>query len=510
MGATSGSHQPNRIVPDTNPTFLPTAAVSRAMTRGEPPIVDRDRLSATPSHRVALDCLSAGIAAADPARLTRNAVSRAESTLTIGKKRYDLADYERVFVLGGGNAAGVVAKEVESILGAYSSGGVVVTDNPVETDRIDVLRGDHPVPSERGVEHTRELLSAAREADKNTLVLGVITGGGSALMAAPAAGIALTDLQSATDALLASGATISEINAVRKHLSAVKGGRLAATTQPATVHSLLISDVVGNDLSTIASGPFVGDETTVADALDVLDRYDFVVPESVTKRLREGLAGDDTVETPEPGDSVFDRVTTTIIGDNMVALQAAAACGKDAGFDPLILSSRIRGEAREAAKTQVAIAEESRATGHPLEPPAVIVSGGETTVTVRGEGVGGPNQEFVLSAAIELGARDGEHAETDSPESGAADDSDSVVVAAVDTDGIDGPTDAAGGIVDANTVGSGDTSLASASRALANNDAHPVLDAAGGLIHTGPTGTNVNDLRVIVVPETDGRSGRSE
>ena len=515
---------------DTDRILLSTATVNAIMTCGEPQIADREQLSATPAHRVALDCLSAGIAAADPARLTRTAVSRSGTTLTIDETPIDLTEYADVRVLGGGNAAGIVASEIESVLGEHGSGGVIVTDNPVKTDRIDVLRGDHPVPSERNVEHTCHLLSAARAADEDTLVIGIITGGASALLAAPAAGIALSDLQSATESLLASGASIDEINAVRKHLSAVKGGRLAAATQPATVRCLVVSDVVGNDLSTIASGPFVGDTTTVADALDVLERYNCVVPEPVNERLRRGLGADESIETPVPGDSVFDGVTTTIIGDNMVALRAAAECGADAGFEPLILSARIRGEAREAAKTQVAIAEQMRATGHPLEPPALIVSGGETTVTVHGEGVGGPNQEFVLSAAIELGERidkNGEHAavgERDMGDGDAAVDesdivgADPVVVAGVDTDGIDGPTDAAGGIVDTATLGSAGISLAEARRALADNDAYTLLADANALIHTGSTGTNVNDLRVIVVhgetgheaADSDGVDRRSE
>lgn len=454
-------------------------------------IRNRDQLPATPTHEVALDCLAAGIEAADPARLTREAVSLADGTLTVNDASYDLADYDEVIVLGGGKAAAVVAAELEAICGDELGGGIVVTDSPdapsaVSTQRVEVLAGDHPIPSERGVESTRRLLDAAEAADASTLILGVITGGGSALMAAPAAGLSLTDLGATTDALLASGATIDEINAVRKHCSAIKGGRLAAATQPADVCSLVVSDVVGNDLATIASGPLVGDPTTYADAREVLDRYDCDVPTAITDHLDRGAAGE-RAETPMPGDPIFASVTPTIIGDGRTAVEAAADRASEAGFDPLVLSSRVRGEAREAAKTQVAIAEEIRASGQPTAPPAVVVSGGETTVSVDGDGVGGPNQEFALSAAVELvGA---EAADSDADDAGT-----DTVVAAVDTDGIDGPTDAAGGIVDSETV-----TAAAGRRALAANDATPLLAEADALIETGPTGTNVNDLRVVVV-----------
>ena len=452
-------------------------------------IRNRDQLPATPAHEGALDCLAAGIEAADPARLTREAVSLVDGTLTVGDASYDLAAYDTVRILGGGKAAAAVAAKLESILGDTLDGGLVVTDapeaSPVSTQRVEVLAGDHPIPSERGVAHTRRLLDAAEAADESTLILGVITGGGSALMTAPAGQLSLADLQATTDALLASGATIDEINAVRKHCSASKGGRLAAATQPAAVCSLVVSDVVGNELATIASGPFVGDPTTYADACEVVDRYDCDLPAAVADHLDGGAAGE-LAETPAPGDPVFASVTTPIIGDGRTAVAAAADRAREAGFSPLVLSSGIRGEAREAAKTQVAIAEEIRASGQPITPPAVVVSGGETTVSVECDGDGGPNQEFALSAAVELAASNvvAGNAETE------------IVVAAVDTDGIDGPTDVAGGIVDSNTV-----SPAAGRRALAANDAKTPLSAASAVIETGPTGTNVNDLRVVVISE---------
>lgn len=437
-----------------------------------------EQLAETPVHEVALDGLTAGIEAADPARLTRSTVSLAESALEIGAETVSIDAYDEIIVLGGGKAAGVVAAELESVLGDRLDGGIVVTDTPVDTDRLKVLPGAHPVPSQQGVEGTKQLLERAAAAGERTLIVGVITGGGSALLAAPDEGISLGELQSTTQSLLDSGATIDEINTVRKHLSAIKGGRLAAAAAPGRICGLVLSDVVGNDLATIASGPFVPDTSTYRDAQAVIERYDCQVPEAVTRRLQRGVDGR-IDETPDADNPVFDRVSTTLLGDNMVALRAAAEAASKAGFEPLVLSSRIRGESREAAKTQVAIAEEIRSTGQPIEPPAAIVSGGETTVTVRGEGTGGPNGEFVVSTGVEL-------------------DEQGVVVAAVDTDGIDGITDAAGGIVDSETV-----DRQRGRNGLADNDAYGVLKEADALIRTGPTGTNVNDLRIVVVPAVD-------
>lgn len=429
------------------------------------------------SHRDALDCLRAGIDAAHPERVVRDSLALSDGVLTIQGEQFTLGDTGRVLVAGGGNAAGTAATALEGVLGDRIASGIVVTDDPSPTDRIDVLPGDHPVPSERGVESTRQLLSLVEDAEEADLVLAPITGGGSALMPAPAEGIELADLQSLTDALLDSGAAIDEINAVRKHLSVLKGGGLARAAAPATVVALVFSDVVGNDLDTIASGPMAPDGTTYADALAVLGRYDVAAPDAVRDRLERGARGD-IPETPGPGDSLFDRVHNYVLADGLTAVEAAAAEADDAGYTPLVLSSRIRGEATEAAKTHAAIAEECRASGNPAEPPVALVSGGETTVTGPGDGTGGPNQEFALTVAVDL----------DDPDT---------VFASVDTDGIDGATDAAGGVVDHETV----TDREAARQALDGHDSTPFLDAAGALLETGPTGTNVNDLRVHLIGE---------
>jgi hydroxypyruvate reductase len=439
-------------------------------------IRDRDRIGGNPERALALDCVEAGIEAADPRRVIADRVELDGADLDIDGDRYDLDEYGNVVVAGGGNAAATAASALEGVLGERIDGGVAITDNPVETDRVSVLPGDHPVPSERGAESTRELLAVVDDAGADDLVIAVITGGGSALMPAPAGDRSVDDLRETTDALLASGAAIHEINAVRKHVSDLKGGHLARRAAPATVVGVVFSDVVGNDLDVIASGPLTPDETTYADALSVLDRYDVTVPAAVRRHLDRGAEGE-IPETPSAGDPAFDRVSQRVLADGNTALEGAAAVARERGYEPLILSSRIRGEAKEAAKSLVGIAEECAATGTPVEPPAVLLSGGETTVTIRGDGRGGPNQEFALSAALELDADV------------------AVTVASVDTDGIDGNSDAAGGIANADTA----SPRRAARRALDENDAGGVLDDRDGVIRTGPTATNVNDLRVFVI-----------
>lgn len=444
-------------------------------------IRDRERSGGTVARELALDCIETGIAAADPERAIREAVTIDGDRLLVGEASYDLSAYEELVVVGGGNAGGRMASAIEAVLGERISWGAVVTDAPEATERIDVLPGDHPVPTERGVESTRAMLDLADEVGEHTLAIVLISGGGSALMPAPAEGISLEALQAVTEALLESGAEIGEINAVRKHCSAFKGGGLACRLAPATVLSLIVSDVIGNDLSTIASGPTAPDATTFAEARAVLERYGIDPPEGVTTRLEQGANGE-IKETPGEDDPVFDRVDNHVIADGFSSLEAVRDLARERGYEPLVLSSSVRGEAREAAKTHVAIAEEVRATGNPIDPPAVIASGGETTVTIRGDGTGGPNQEFALSAAIELRKSEG------------------VALAAVDTDGIDGASDAAGAVVDGETV----TDAESARASLADNDAYPYLEDRGSLIETGATGTNVNDLRVLVIASPSG------
>ncbi|RQG93562.1 glycerate kinase type-2 family protein [Natrarchaeobius chitinivorans] len=447
------------------------------MNEADTPITNSEARS------VALACLERGIEAAHPATVIERSIRVEDGSFVVSPESrsdtltFDLETYDRVFVLGGGNASGQFARELEEYLGGYLTGGVVVTDDVTSTDVIDVLEGDHPIPTDRCVEGAREVLSVAEDATENDLVIGCITGGGSALLAAPSPGLSRSDLQSTTEALLASGATIDEINAVRKHLSAIKGGRLAQAVSPATVIGLTISDVVGDDLSVIASGPLSPDPTTFSDAIDVLDRYRIDPPDSVRSHLETGANGE-YPETPESGDPIFDHVTTSVLANGWTALNAARETATDRGYDAMILSSSVEGEAREAAKTHAAIARECHETSHPASPPVVLLSGGETTVTLSDDpGEGGPNQEFALSGAAVL---------EDEP----------IVVASVDTDGIDGASDSAGALVEPSEIDS-----EAATSALARNDAGTVLENADALIRTGQTGTNVNDLRLFVVGE---------
>lgn len=438
-------------------------------------IADADRLRRSPVHGTALACVEAGIAAAHPGTAVRERVSLEGSVLAVDGAAYDLDDYDEVVVLGGGKAAGDVVAALEALLGDRLDGGAVVVTEPVETRTVEAFVGGHPLPDEGSLAGAARVLEVAEAADERTLVLAVVTGGASATLAAPAGDVDLEDLRAVTEGLLDAGADVREVNAVRKHCSAVKGGGLARAAAPATVLGILVSDVVGDDPGVVGSGPTAPDPTTYADALDVLDRYGVTAPEAVTRRLRAGEAGR-LPETPSADDPAFDRVENRVIANGWTAIEAAREVAIDDGYGGCVLSSRVQGEASEAGLVHAAVAAEVAETGNPVDAPAALLSGGETTVAVRGDGRGGPNMEFALRAAMVL--------------------PDGAVLACVDTDGEDGSTPAAGAIVDAETV----EEPAAARRALADNDAYGFLDGRGALVVTGPTGTNVNDLRVLLVP----------
>lgn len=435
-------------------------------------------LARSPHHEAALESIVAGIEAADPRTVVPEALGLSGERLAVGEESYRLDEFENVVVLGGGKPAGHVAAALVGLLGDRIDGGLVVTDDPAEAGPVDIVAGTHPLPSAANVTATRRMLDRAGAATADDLVLVVVGGGGSALLCAPAADVSVDDYRATTDQLLDSGATIDEINAVRKHLSAIKGGQLARELAPATAVGLVFSDVVDDRLDVIASGPTAPDPTTYADAIAVLDRYGIDLPGSVESILESGARGQ-RAETP----GAESPVSNHVLANNRTALDAAAAVCEQAGYTPAVLSAAIEGEARVVGQIQAAIARSCLTEGDPFEPPVALLSGGETTVTVRGDGRGGPNQEFALGAAIDLGVSNGGAA---TPE---------VVVAGVDTDGIDGGTDAAGAIVDETTV----TEKRDGAAALAANDAFPYLDERNALVRTGPTGTNVNDLRVVLV-----------
>lgn len=444
-------------------------------------IRNRADLPGTPATEVALDCIEAGVRAANPTSVLADRIAFEESTLTVNGDHYELATFDRTVVVGGGKTAGRVADALEEILGDRIDGGVVVADEPVATSAVRVRSGDHPTPSQRNVEATAEVLDVADSAGRDDLVIAVVGGGGSALLAAPVEDLDVDALRETTEVLLASGAAIREVNAVRTQLSEIKGGRLAERAAPATVVGLVFSDVVGNDLSVIASGPLTPAGTTVTDAIRVVERYDLDLPNAVERYLDAAGSATSEERRSEPADG-FAHVEQYVLADGNTAVDAATERAREHGYAPLCLGARIRGEAREVAKVLAGMAEGCATRGTPIEPPAVLVSAGETTVTVEGSGTGGPNQELVLGAALEL------------TEPG-------VTVASVDTDGRDGGSTAAGAI--------GTRALATpredALHALAENDTGPFLADRSAVIRTGPTGTNVNDLMVVVVPNDANR-----
>jgi hydroxypyruvate reductase len=342
--------------------------------------------------------------------------------------------------------------------------------------RVQLRESAHPVPDQRGVDAAAEVLALATRAEADDLVICLISGGASALMPLPIEGFSLEEKQGLTRQMLAAGANIHEMNCVRKHLSRSKGGQLARAAAPAQVLTLILSDVIGDDLSTIGSGPTAPDPTTWAGVDEILTRFKLALPRPVPR-----------VETPKPGDPLFARVRNVIIGSNALSVDAAVAKAKELGYKPLVLSTTIEGETRDVARMHVQIAREVQRAGRPVAAPACILSGGETTVTLRGTGMGGRNQEFALVAGMELEGVPG------------------IVALSAGTDGTDGPTDAAGGLADAGTV---TRALAKGRRArtdLENNDSYRFLEASGDLLKTGPTRTNVMDIRILLVEKKSAR-----
>jgi glycerate 2-kinase len=426
-------------------------------------------------RRAAHAIWTAALAAADPAPLVRAAL-RAHG---LGSAREPGGRAPDVIVLGCGKAGAAMAAAAEAQLGDRIRGGLVVVKDGwrAATRRVELVAAGHPVPDARGEAAAVRLLELARTAGPDELVLCLISGGGSALTPAPVPPITLAEKQALTRLLLASGATINELNAVRKHLSAFKGGQLARAASPARVLTLALSDVIGDPLDVIASGPTAPDPTTFADALAVLEARGVTerTPGAILQRLRAGADGG-IEETPKPGDPLFARVTNVVIGNNALVIDAAARAARAVGYAPHVLTRALEGEARDVAREVVRRARELRA-------PACLIAGGETTVTVRGPGRGGRCQEFALAAARAIR---GDSALT---------------VLAAGTDGTDGPTDAAGGLVDGQTVARAAAAGMDAAAALADNDANALLSASGDLVVSGPTDTNLADLYLALLSE---------
>ena len=417
--------------------------------------------------------------------MVKACVSVQGKTLRVGTELdFDLDRFDRIFVVGAGKASAAMGKALEEILGDRISGGLICVkhDHGLPLERIEVVEAAHPVPNRSGEIAGRRIIQLLESRGQRDLMISCVSGGGSALLPGPRAPITLEEKRELIEALLRSGADIHEMNAVRKHISTTKGGALMKAAYPATVVNLMLSDVVGDDPDTIASGPFTPDRSTFRDALSVLERRGLIerAPQSIRLRIKEGVAGD-LSETPKEGDTIFGRAHNLIVGSNRIAVEAGKQKAGELGYSALILSTTIEGETGEAARFHAAIARETRCSGNPVSPPACILSGGETTVRVKGSGKGGRNQQF----ALELVER--------------ASTIPNAVFLSAGTDGTDGPTEAAGAIVDDTTARRCRELGLDVEEYLGRNDSYSFFKKLGDLIVTGPTRTNVMDTHIIMV-----------
>lgn len=433
----------------------------------------------------AIDIFHAALAAVQPDHLIGGQLRLANGQLCIGERRFELGR-GKIYVAGAGKASAHMARALEGVLGERIAAGLVTVKygHRVPCRRISIREAGHPLTDRAALEATAVMLAMLQQCTAEDLVICLLSGGGSALLEQLPGGISLAALQETVGLLLTCGATIHEINTVRKHLSRVKGGRLAQAIAPARCLTLIISDVIGDDLDVIASGPTAPDSSRFADALEVLEKYDLLerVPGAVLQHLRRGEAGK-AGETCKPGDPVFAKVDNIILGNNRRALARAEAAAQQAGYRTLVLSSRIQGEAREVAKVIAAVIREIAASGQPLARPAALLFGGETTVTVRGTGKGGRNQELALAALPALEGLEAPYA-----------------FLCGGSDGSDGPTDAAGAVFGPAIWEQIRAGKLDPRDYLANNDAYHFFQQTGGLLVTGPTGTNVMDIGIALLP----------
>jgi glycerate 2-kinase len=436
------------------------------------------------ARTLALRSLEHALNAVDPKKLLKTKISLENSNLHANELTFNLEKFRNIYVVGGGKASGSMAEATEEVLGKRITDGYVNVPHgdKHKTSIIKLQEAGHPIPDEAGVAGTRRIMAIAEQAEEDDFIICLISGGGSSLMPLPQDGVSLADKRELTSALLKSGARINEINAVRKHVSAFKGGWLAKKAYPATVLNLVLSDVVGDTLEFIASGPTAPDSTTFADARKVLEKYGLwkKAPASIRRVLSDSEKGL-TAETPKKEDAIFERVYSVVLGNSRTAALAAAQYLKWEGLNTLLLTSTLEGEARHVGTMLASVANEIAATGNPVAKPAAIVVGGETTVAVAGKGVGGRNQELALSAALKLHDVDG------------------AVIVSLSTDGVDGPTTATGAIIDGKTLARAERLGMDASEYLAENDSHSYFSRIGDLIVTGPTGTNVNDISLIII-----------
>ena len=432
------------------------------------------------------DCLEifkAGVDAVDPYKAIQRYLHINGDDLIIAGSRFNLSNFEHIYIIGAGKATAAMALAVEEALGARLDGGFIIVKygHTANLTKTELVEAGHPVPDEAGFKAAQKLEKTATGFGPHDLVLCLMSGGGSALLPLPVAGVTLQDKQKTTKQLLDSGASIHEINTIRKHLSRIKGGGLGRMIYPATLVSLILSDVIGNDLDVIASGPTIGDSSTFQDCLSIVGRYGMEkkIPQSVRNYLKNGAAGKHN-ETPKPDDPIFEKTRNIIIGSNIQCLEAAEKKAQSFGYSTLILSSFIEGETKEIARMHAALLKEILTSRRPLAPPACLITGGETTVTIRGNGKGGRNQEFVLAGARELADWKG------------------AAIFSAGTDGNDGPTDAAGAYGDWTTMERGRSLGLDPNTFLENNDSYHFFLKMKDLIVTGPTNTNVMDLRLLI------------
>ncbi len=434
-------------------------------------------------HHDVLAAMDEALQTANPASIIRRHVKLDQDTFRVDNLNFPLKQ-RRIFVIGAGKASGYMAEEIERILGKRITGGLVIIPDYIRPrphgHRIKYHPGTHPIPSERNTQGVGQILRLVENSTSDDLIIVLLSGGASALMDYPLGGISLEDERRTTLLLLKSGGNIHEINTVRKHIARVKGGRLADAVRGAHVVTLIISDVVGDQVDTIGSGPTVPDPTTYLEAKQVLEKYNLWtrIPAHVKRTIEAGINGA-LPETLKQRDRAFRHVNNIIVGSNRESCRAATAYLNEAGYDAKVLSTRVVGEAHEAGRILGSIATDIHDNGLPISPPAALISGGETTVTVKGNGKGGRNQELALAAAASIAGYE------------------RIVVGSLATDGIDGPTDAAGAIADGTTVKRGQRLGMDAEDYLRKNDSYNYFRRLGDLIMTGPTGTNVNDIMII-------------
>jgi hydroxypyruvate reductase len=439
-----------------------------------------------------IQILSAALHAVDPYYAAKSHLQREGDRLIVDKIEYDLNDFDRIFIVGAGKASLPMASATLNLLGDDLTGGIIIAndtqqkhDPPLEQDlstKIDVYTANHPIPDIRGVEATKKIVTLLSNTDEKDLIICLISGGGSALLTYPRNGLTLSDIQDMTNRLLACGASINEINTIRKHLDNVKGGGLARYADPSTIISLILSDVVGDPLDIIASGPTAPDPTTYKDARNIVSKYhlDMQVAPGIIHHLDLGIQCR-IQDNPKDGDPLFSRSQNLIIGNNHRAASAAQKQATELGFNAMILTTSLQGEARHVGRVLASIAREIDNYGLPLQRPACIITGGETTVTIQGDGLGGRNQEVALGAVNDIA------------------NIQDVAVVTLATDGVDGSTDAGGAVITGDTYSRAAEINISPDEYLANNDSYNFFKQLGDLIITGPTQTNVSDLAFVFV-----------